>query len=98
MLLNLIDVLGLQLDLAAAGGDSGVIVAVQIEQLGRIVVSVADYRMLERNCLLEKSNDAGVLPSHPPNPLASDHWKLLPLTENPLLPWPAFINIGSQAR
>jgi hypothetical protein len=85
------------INLAAAGGDSGVIVAIQIEQLGRIVVPVANYRVLEQNCLLEKNNDAGVLPSHPPNPLASDHWKLLSLTENPLLPWPAFINIGFQA-
>jgi hypothetical protein len=42
MLLKLIDVLGLQLDIAATGGDSGVVVTVQIEQLGRIVVPVAD--------------------------------------------------------
>ena len=40
---NLFDVFGLQLDLAAAGGDSSVIVAVQVEKLGRIVVPVADY-------------------------------------------------------
>lgn len=43
MLPYIFNVISLQLDLAAAGGDSGVIVAVQVEQLGRIVVPVADY-------------------------------------------------------
>ena len=69
----LFNILHLQLDLAATGGDSGVMVAVQVEQLGHIVIPVADYRMLGLDHFLEKSNDAGVLPSHPPKLLASDH-------------------------
>ena len=85
MLPCLFNILHLQLDLAATGGDSGVTIAVQVEQLGHIVIPVADYLMLGLNLLLEESKDAGALPSHPPKLLASDRWKLLPLTENPLL-------------
>lgn len=94
---GLFDVFGLQLDLAAAGGDGGGIVAVQVEELRGIVVPVADCEMLAI-ALWRKEKICGViLPSHPPKPLASDHWKLLPLTENPELPWPALITMGSQA-
>ena len=59
MLLQLIDVLGLQLDLAAAGGDSGVVVAVQIEQLGRIVVPIADYEMSGRDRFWRRATMTG---------------------------------------
>lgn len=47
-----------------------------------------------------KNKDAGdFLPSQPPKPLLSDHWKLSPLMEYPELPpLPALITIGSQAK
>lgn len=48
----------------------------------------------------DKEQRRGVfLPSHPPKPLFSDHWKSSPLMEYPSLPpLPALITIGSQAK
>lgn len=43
MLLYKFNVIGIQLDFAAAGGDSGIIVAAQVKQLRRIMVLVVDY-------------------------------------------------------
>lgn len=91
------------MDLGAAGGNGGGVVSVQVEQLGRIVIPITDCFGDVNGMILKmriKNKDAGgFLPSQPPKPLLSDHWKLSPLMEYPALPpLPALITIGSQAK
>lgn len=94
----LLEVDGLQLNLAAAARDSGRVVLVQPEQLRGIVVPLADCGVdkLAKNSG-EMTSIVFYVPSHPPKPWASDQMNLLSLMEKPSTPPPALISTASQS-